>query len=131
MLRMMVRLLLVASVGCNRTPNGDTATKDLVGTWTFQSGSGCKYGVASDVLEIRQDGSFVQRTVPLGSVDATLTQGRWAYSEPRGISLDKRFHVPAQGTVERRSEILVVEFSSPPIILLDPDSNCFYERSRR
>src|SRR5260370_39730218 len=47
------------------------------------------------------------------------------------VSLDERFNVAKSGTevsVEKRHEILIVEFSKPPSILLNPDLNCFYQR---
>jgi len=56
-------------------------------------------------------------------------QERWEYLPDHSISLDRRLIVsdPQYAGIPQL-EVLIVEFSQPPVILLNPHQNCFYER---
>jgi hypothetical protein len=56
-------------------------------------------------------------------------QEHWEYVADRSISLDRRLTVTdSQYAGIPESEVLIVEFSEPPAIVLNPDQDCFYER---
>ena len=51
----------------------------------------------------------------------------WSYIPRSNVGLESRwtFYANTQ-TPTKESESLVVEWSKPPVILINPDSNCFY-----
>ncbi len=56
-------------------------------------------------------------------------QEHWEYLPDHSISLDRRLTVTdPQNAGTPQLEVLIVEFSQPPVILLNPHQNCFYER---
>jgi hypothetical protein len=56
-------------------------------------------------------------------------QEHWEYFPDHSISLDRRLSVSnPQNAGTSRAEVLILEFSDPPVIVLNPHQNCFYER---
>jgi hypothetical protein len=53
---------------------------------------------------------------------------RWSLYSDGGVSFERRINVTQGENTELRSEGLVVRYGEKPIILIDPDTNCFYER---
>jgi hypothetical protein len=86
--------------------------------------------VASDELILNSDGTFDQHLRLTNGQTYNSTANRWSFAPAHNISLDSRWNFPAdRATPVRESESLIVEFTQPPSILIDPDSNCFYSKS--
>ena len=92
-------------------------------------------------MVIHSDGTFDQHTVIKDGGQIDSLGQRWAYMDKDSISLDKRrdwdIHSdPSLSKPESRSnsdppgkaelQVLIVRFASPPVILINPDSDCVY-----
>ena len=118
----LVAIALLGSWGCNRAPKPEEAHKRLVGQWRLVVKSDCKHwGVDSDTLILHSDGRMEQHLKLLNGKKYDSAQEHWEYSADLHIVLDQRLRVSVP-------EVLIVEFSDPPVIVLNPDGNCFYER---
>ena len=83
------------------------------------------WGIESDKLILHSDDRLEQHLKFLNGKKFDSAQEHWEYTPNNGISLNRRLTAPA-GTLE--SEGLIVEFSEPPVILLNPDEDCFYQK---
>ncbi len=135
-------VLLCAIVGCHhpRPLVGDNP-QELVGTWQLLIRSSCKqYEVESDVLVLRPDGTFDQRVALRNGAKKENNDQHWSYSadgDHGHIILDKRleFFTPEMfnsriGEGTRIGENLILQINPEPVILLHPDSDCVYVKSR-
>ena len=85
-----------------------------------------KIGVLKvDKLILHSDGRLEQHLKFLNAKKFDSAQEHWKYTPDDGILLNQRLTAPA-GTPE--SEGLIVEFREPPVILLNPDEDCFYQK---
>jgi hypothetical protein len=125
-----VMVVLLGTAGCRRTPNPKEVHKLLTGKWRLVVKSDCKsWGVGSDMLILHSDGTFEQHLKLLNGQHYDSGQQHWEYFPDHSISLDRRLVVsdPQYAGIPR-SEVLILEFSDPPVILLNPHEDCFYER---
>lgn len=111
---------------------------ELVGKWQLLVRSSCdQYGLKSDTMVIRPDGTFDQTIATKDGHSISQNRQHWKYypDKDRGdISLDKRleFFTPeyfATRTDEGHavSEMLIVDYDGvSPVIVLNPDSDCVY-----
>jgi hypothetical protein len=127
---LVVALAFFGMLGCRRKPNSEEASKILAGKWRLVSRHDCKHwGVDSDVLVLHANGRMEQHLKLLNGRSYDSVQEHWAYIPDHSISLDRRLAVSdPQYARLPESEILIVEFSEPPVIVLNPDQDCFYER---
>jgi hypothetical protein len=111
---------------------------ELVGAWRLLIRSSCtEYGVKADILVLYDDGRFDQHVTMNDGKHFDVAAQHWSYDSGGGtghISLDKRmeFFAPedfGKSKGARTFEDLRLEFKSEPVIVLDPDSNCVYEKS--
>ena len=123
-------VVLFGTATCRRTPNPDEAHKILAGKWRLVVKSDCKnWGVDSDTLILHSDGRMEQHLKLLNGKRYDSSQERWEYFPDHSISLDRRLVVSdPQNAGIPESEVLILEFSDPPAIVLNPHENCFYER---
>jgi len=122
--------LLLSAASCRKTPNPEEAHKPLTGKWRLVVKSDCAHwGVDSDTLFLHSDGRMEQHLKLLNGKKYDSAQERWEYLPDHSISLDRRLIVsdPQYAGIPQL-EVLIVEFSQPPVILLNPHQNCFYER---
>ncbi len=94
-----------------------------------------QYDVASDKLLLRHDGELEQHTVSKRGFHYDAVAERWKYSPDNHVVLDFRkdfFNSQPQNEFigSRRLEVLPVEFSDPPVIVLNSKSDCFYSKVR-
>jgi hypothetical protein len=125
-----VTAVLLGTAGCRRTPSPEAAHKLLTGKWRLVIKSDCKqWGVASDTLILHSDGGMEQHLKLLNGKQYDSEKEHWEYLPDHSISLDRRLDVsdPQYAGIPR-SEVLILEFSDPPVILLNPHEDCFYER---
>jgi hypothetical protein len=142
MLRKLITMLILGSllVGCRRHPvlRGDHPT-ELTGTWQLLIRSSCSdYGVKSDILVLRADGTFDQHVTLNDGKRLDLAAQHWRYNPGSGgghIALDKRleFFAPEHfgkqvGEGVGTFEVLLVDLNSEPVIVLHPDSDCVYKK---
>lgn len=127
----VVVLFSVACLGgCSRTPGNSRAA--LVGQYRLHVGNGnCSgRGIENSILELRPDGTSEQRD---RFVDGSkfVTAGKWQYDGDDHISID---HLRTTATLEIDKQAsptfasLIVEWSKPPVILLNPDDDCFFDK---
>jgi hypothetical protein len=98
-------------------------------------GSDCKdYGLKTDTLVLRSDGTFDQYTVAQDGRHFETIGQHWKFTPPSSIELDRRrnffttqHYKDLVGAPEFES--IIVEFSSPPTIVFNPDSDCFYTKT--
>jgi len=127
----------------------ETRSKELVGTYELLIRSSCKnyYPIRSDTMVLYPDGTFDQHVVAKDGKVYDSHGQLWAYMEKDSVSLDKRIDWdncsdPADrtGTKETQipldlkrvsqGEVLIVHFGPTPEILLNPDSDCVYVKTR-
>jgi hypothetical protein len=91
-------------------------------------------------MVLRADGTFDQHITLIDGRKIDVSAQRWQYNEEGGtrhIALDRRleFFVPehthaAVGGGKSAFEVLLVEFDPEPVILLHPDSDCLYTKTK-
>ena len=129
-------LLLSFTLSCRRNATPDEARALLAGEWQLIIASNCRdLGIASDKLLLNLDGKMEQHAILSDGQHYDSVTERWQYLPDNRIELNERFNVSrAEGNggsgTEKRFEILIVQFTNPPSILLDPDKNCFYQKMR-
>jgi hypothetical protein len=122
--------LLFSTASCRKTPNPGEAHKLLAGNWRLVVKSDCAHWeVDSDTLILHSDGRMEQHLKLLSGKKYDSAHERWEYLPDHSVSLDRRLTVTdPQYAGTPQLEVLIVEFSQPPVILLNPHQNCFYER---
>lgn len=141
MLRHKIGLLIISIqvvlflVSCSRAPSGEQGTAKLQGRWELVLGHDCSdYGIGSDVLILHSDGTFEQHFRSVSGQHYDTTNQRWSYSLDKSISFDSRKNFftkqPPDSVVGTAiHETLIVEFGNPNVIVLNPDSDCFYRQT--
>lgn len=121
---------LFLAVGCRKAPNPVEAHRLLVGKWRLVIKSDCEdWGVKSDTLILHSDQRMEQHITLLNGRKYDSFQERWEYFPDHSISLDRRLIVSdPQNAGIPQLQVLILEFSDPPAIVLNPSENCFYER---
>jgi hypothetical protein len=118
-------------VGCSRRPSNPRAA--LVGKYRLHwaTNSDCSgRAIAGSTLELREDGTSEQRD-RFSDGSEFVTHGKWQYGgnddvlfdnlrTTTTLEIDKHASVSAAG--------LIVQWSKPPNILLNPDDSCLYAK---
>jgi hypothetical protein len=115
--------------------------QELSGTWQLLIRSSCdQYGVKSDTLVLRNNGSFDQHVSLSNGTRMDITAQSWTYDSDgthSHIALDKRaeFFTPEMfgiraGEGKQISESLIVQLNPEPVILLNPDWDCVYVKAQ-
>ncbi|MCU1285652.1 MAG: hypothetical protein JWO13_2002 [Acidobacteriales bacterium] len=128
-------LAILSTVACRRSPaTASDARGTLVGRWELKMGSDCSdYDIQSDILVLHSDGTFEQHVVSSSGAHYDATNEHWSYVPDNAVSFDARrnFFSRQQPNLQAGvsiHETLIVEFGDPSVILLNPDSNCFYRK---
>lgn len=146
MKKQTVLAAILVFIGCfsgcrkHKALSGDHPA-EFVGKWQLLIRSSCnQYGLKSDTMVIRSDGTFDQTVATNDGHSISQNEQHWKYfpEKDRGdISLDKRleFFSPEHfgskiGEGYAVSEALVVDYNGvSPVIVLNPDSDCVYVRT--
>ena len=133
------KLLVIGAIvltGCEHQQSEQEAQALVVGEWSLTIGRDCSnYDVASDKLVLHPNGTLEQHTVSKRGFRYDAPAERWKYSSENHVVLDSRkdfFNSQPQNEFAgvRRFEVLLVKFTSPPTILLNPKSDCFYTKTK-
>jgi hypothetical protein len=129
-----IAAILSLVVGCNRHISPQDAKERLVGTYHVgsTSGTGCEsQGVKSSTLVLRSDGTYDQRVEFAGGETAAALGQHWNYDG--GVHFSN-LRITATGELNKYAPeteaSLIVEFHHPVVILLTPDSDCFYSQPK-
>jgi hypothetical protein len=130
---LIVLLLGCLCAGCYKPVTPDDGKNQLAGQWILIVKSSCSdLGIRSDKLVLHRDGRLEQHLEMIsGERFDSSADSKWSFIPGNSLSLDERFNVAKSGakvSIEKRHEILIIEFTKPPSILLDPDQDCFYQR---
>lgn len=138
MLRKLMRapllLLLGFQLSCTRAPSVAEANRLLEGHWELALGHDCSdYGIRSDNLVLHSDGTLEQHFVSIYNQRYDTTNQHWSYSPENHVNFDIRRNFftkqpPTEVIGVPIPENLIVEFGNPPVILVHPDSDCFYRK---
>jgi hypothetical protein len=119
--------------GCSRRPSDPRAA--LVGQYrlSWRNGSNCSgRGIEDSTLELRQDGTSEQRD-HFKDGSQFLTAGRWRYDGKDGVLLDN-LRVTTTLEIDKNASAtragLIVQWSKPPNILLNPDDDCLFVQTQ-
>ncbi|MBZ5506304.1 MAG: hypothetical protein LAO78_12665 [Acidobacteriia bacterium] len=129
-------IALLAVVSCKHKRTDSEARSLLVGEWNLHIGSDCAmYGVASDKLILHSDGTLEQHTVSKRGFHYDAPAEKWDFLPEHSVSFDSRKNFfnsqPANEFVGAKiGEVLLVEFTTPPVILLNPNEDCFYTKPK-
>ena len=124
----IVLLCALLMLGCSRPPTVAEAKRELTGRWILNTKHNCTYGpVESDELLLHEDGRLEQHLKLKDGRVFDSTDGRWSFIPRTNVGLESRwdFRADVKQPV-KGSESLIVEFGKDPVIVIDPDSNCFY-----
>ena len=134
----MLRTAIVAILGlcvcaaCTPKQRADAARRELIGNWKLNMAHNCAYGpVISDIMQLREDGGLEQSVLLQSGAKLDSDRGHWSFIPPSNVGLESHWSFPQNATAPvRESTSLIVEFhrSGNPVILINPDSNCFYEK---
>jgi hypothetical protein len=128
-------ILGVASSSCSRKPTVADAKRMLQGRWQLKLGHDCQgYGIRSDELILHSDGRLEQHFVSIYDQHYDATDERWSYLPDNSINFDSRRNFfstqPKSGVIgTSMHETLLIEFGDPSLILINPDSDCFYRKT--
>jgi hypothetical protein len=133
--RLFLIVLMVSCVaclgGCSRRPSNPSAA--LVGQYKLHVGKGnCSTrGIESSTLELRSDGTSEQRD-RFKDGSQFVTPGKWQ-SGGDNVALDA-LRITTTGEIDKNASpiyaSLIVEWSKPPNILLNPDDDCFFAKAQ-
>ena len=102
----------------------------LAGTWNLRIGSSCSSrAVLSDRLILHSDGRMEQHAIYGAGKHYDAVDEHWDILTERSVFLDRWLDLTDNPTGKPTPAGLSVEFTRPPLILVNPDSNCCYERS--
>lgn len=130
----IVSLAAIWLLGCQRVPSPMEAKKELIGQYKLFIGADKTFirnkDLLSSTLVLRSDGTFEEECIFQNKGRSTI-DGSWHYFE--GNVQFSRFRDcagvwPSEIVKEDGAASLIVRFSKPPIILISPDVNVFYER---
>jgi hypothetical protein len=129
----VVLALMCLLAACQKPMSPDEARNSLTGEWKLVVKSSCNdLGIRSDRLLLHSNGQLEQHLeMADGKKFDSPPDSKWSFVPDHSVSLDERFNVSKSGAttnVEKRHEILIVEFTKPPSILLNPDQSCFYQQ---
>ena len=128
-------LFACLTMGCSPKYGKAEGTRVLAGSYTLNFRNNCAYGpVEYDKLILHSDGRLEQHLKLRDGTPLDSERGHWEFYPPSNVFLEEHwdFHFDAdQKQPKRGNYSLIVEFISkePPIIVVDPDDNCFYEKS--
>ncbi len=128
--------LLLFMAACKRQVIRGEHPSELVGTWELVWGHDCRdYGLKSDTLVLHPDGTLEQHVIAKDARRWDSVGERWKYIGDNAVSFDVRRNFFTSQTYDKliglpEGEVLIVHFETPPVILLDPDSDCFYKKVR-
>lgn len=120
-------------VSCSSRPRDPRAA--LVGQYRLHWGNGSNCsgrGIEASTLELRVDGSSEQRD-HFKDGSQFVTAGKWQYEGDDSISFDS---LRATTTLEIDKNAspthagLIVQWSGPPNILLNPDDDCLFAKTQ-
>jgi hypothetical protein len=120
--------------GCTRGPSIAEANRKLAGKWELALGHDCRdYGIRSDTLILHGSGRLEQHFVSVFNQRYDASDERWSYSPDDHINLETRRDFftkqpPNEVIGVPIRENLIVEFGNPSVIVLNPDSDCFYRK---
>jgi hypothetical protein len=116
------------ALGCNRPVDEAEARRQLSGRWVLNTERNCTYGaIESDELVLFPDGRMGQHLKLRDGRAFDSTNERWSFMPKTNVGLESRWNFPADAKAPtKESESLIVEFGRRPVIVIDPDSNCFY-----
>ena len=126
--------ILLCSLSCTRAPSAADASHLLEGRWELSLGHDCRdYGIRSDTLILHHDGKLEQHFVSAYNQRYDATDQHWSYSPENHINFETRKNFftrqPTDSVIGVAvHENLLVEFGNPAVIVLHPDSDCFYRR---
>jgi hypothetical protein len=122
--------LVIVLASCDTGADPATAARVLPGEYAFRPNNGCTYGpVKSDQLILYPNGTYDQHLRLQDGRSFDSTGQKWVFISRHNIGMESRWDYPAGAKAPiRESDSLVVEFSKPPVIVIDPDNNCFYEQ---
>jgi hypothetical protein len=129
--KLAITALLLLQVGCDMGANVATAKNVLPGRWFLNTETNCTYGkVSQDELIFYSNGTFDQHLRLPDRQVYDSTENKWTFLPRHNIALDSRWAFLAGAPIPKReSESLIVEFTHPPSIVIDPDNNCFYGKA--
>ena len=122
------------SLGCSTKETEQVRRARLVGTWQLLVRHDCENSpVQSDTLILNSDGSFQQHTVLKNGHRFDSVGQHWSYVEKDSVALDMRraWNRPGKpNSVEGTDlyEVLLVQFGSPSVILINPHEDCLYQK---
>ncbi len=115
--------------GCSRRPHDPRAA--LVGQYrlSWRNDSNCSgRGIQDSTLELRQDGTSEQRD-HFNDGSHFLTAGKWRYDGKDGVLFDN-LRVTTTLEIDKNASAdsagLIVQWTKPPNILLNPDDDCLF-----
>jgi hypothetical protein len=120
-------------VGCTPNYGARESTRVLAGKYRLVTTNNCSYGpVESDVLILHPGGRLEQHLTLKYGHKFDVEQGHWEFSPPSNVRLERRwdyYFAPKKGP-EQGAYSLIVEFTrnDPPVMVVHPDDNCFYEQ---
>ena len=85
--------------------------------------------VLSDRMILHSDGRMEQHAIYGAGKHYDAVDEHWDILTERSVFLDRWLDLTDNPTGKPTPAGLSVEFTRPPLILVNPDSNCFYERS--
>jgi hypothetical protein len=119
--------------GCSRRPNDPHAA--LVGQYQLHWGNGSNCsgrGIESSTLELRADGTSEQRD-RFKDGSQFVTAGSWQYTGEDSIGIEN-LRISKTGEIDKNASAtyagLIVQWSKPPNILLNPDDDCLFAKTQ-
>jgi hypothetical protein len=131
MLRTVIVLLCgLFLFGCSRPPSEAEAKRQLTGRWLLDTKHDCTYGpVESDELVLHQDGRLEQHVKLKDGRTYESQNEQWSFMPKTNVWLQSRWTFPGDAKAPyKETQSLIVEFGKEPVIVINPDSNCFYSK---
>ncbi len=123
-------IALTSCYGCSSKQTVESTRAALVGAWHLQIGSSCSArSVISDELVLHSDGRLEQHSTYDSGKRYDAADQHWDIVTEKSVSLKNWLDLTDNPTGKPTLAVLFVELTHPAIILVNPDSNCFYKKN--
>ena len=132
--RLMILGILLCLCGCRKTALNGDHPRELVGIWQMLIRSDCKdLGLKSENLELHPDGTFDQHVTAVDGRHVDVKGEHWKFVPNHSIQFNRRhdFLILQTGSSlwgSPQDEVLTLELGSPPVVLINPPSDCVYQK---
>jgi hypothetical protein len=120
-------IIVAFLIACSAKKSDEVSRSLLVGRFQLQIRSACSSkGLMSDELVLHADGRLEQHTHMNNGNKYDAADQHWSYVPDHSVSLNDWLDLTDNPSGKAGAAVLLIELNEPPVILVNPDSDCVY-----